>query len=165
MNIAVTLVLWFLCSFNVASATDSPFATIATLETETVASESGELFIDVDDEWHPMSAIEVDDNGFCYLLMGRKHKQNDSFSDSEAELACLLQCPDCGRVQTCSVASKNKGHCSRCWEMLPVSALSWKCTNCGTQNYLNPDKCGWPSCGCPRHLCDPDVKNNRNSTL
>ena len=153
-----------LCAFSTTRATDTLFVTMSDLQNDMVECENGECFVAVDNAWHPIHAVYVDDDGFCYLQTGKKSKKHKSFSSSdEDEFACMLRCPDCGRVQTCSLVSQNKGRCSRCREIFPASALSWKCTNCGTQNYLNPEKCGWPPCRCPRHLCDPDVKNNLNS--
>lgn len=154
-----TLILAALCVFSIAQA-DVPFSTMSDLENEMVGSVEGEFFIDVNDEWQPIHTILVDENGFCYLPIGKKHKKYESYSDSEEELSCILECPDCGRFQTCSKVTQNKGRCSNCRQIFPASELAWTCTNCGTPNYLNPDKCGWPSCRCPRHLCDPDVKNN-----
>lgn len=147
-----------------ADCPDSIYATVSDLESQLVEVDNGVFMIDVDNYLHPLSAFYTDENGFCYLKISKKHKKYNSTDTSENdEMACLLGCPDCGRVQTCSLVVKNKGRCSRCRLIFPASAYSWKCTNCGTQNYLNPERCGVPWCRCLRELCDPDMKTNLNS--
>lgn len=145
--------------FSSIHAKEGAYVTFSDIEKSSLRY-GDELFVDVDAQWHPVKSLQSDEYGFYYLLTGRKHKYESS-KDSEAELSCIVQCPDCSRLQTCTKVAHNKGHCSQCRYIFPASDFSWKCTNCGTQNYLNPVKCGRLDCLCPRHLCDPDVKTNR----
>lgn len=156
-----SLFVLFISSLVLSSmhASEGAYATLSSIEKSTLKY-GDELFVDVDGHWRSVKTLQSDENGFFYILTGGKHKHKSSHN-SEAELSCIVQCPDCSRLQTCIKVAHNKGRCSQCRYIFPASDFSWKCTNCGTQNYLNPVKCGRLDCLCPRHLCDPDVKTNR----
>ena len=156
MKLIFKFMIGALCIFSSTQGycVDSPFVTVSDFEERIVQSGNGESFIKINDAWHPINALHVDDNGYCYLQAGYRGKKYRSASDSEA--ACILGCSDCGRVQTCRLVVKNKGRCSACRHIFPANAFSWKCSKCKTQNYFNPERCGLPTCRCLREICDPD---------
>ena len=162
MKTVFTFLMSIFCFFSSLNASESAFMNISDL-IKVLKFADNDYQINVDNDWHSFNSIYTDEQGFCYLQTGRKDKYRDESSASANELACILECPDCGRAQTCGLVAKNKNRCSSCRKIFSASALSWECTRCGTQNYLNPEKCGWPFCNCPRYLCDRDEKNNLNT--
>ncbi len=162
MKIAFIFLLNILSIFNPLLATDGEFVDINDL-TKQVKFVDYDYVLEVNNHLYSINSIYSDDRGFCFLQTGKKNKRHDESSTDDDELACIMECPDCGKFQTCGLVSKNKGRCSSCRQIFPASALSWECTRCKTQNYFNPEKCGWPGCNCPRYLCDKDEKKNINT--
>lgn len=105
----------------------------------------------------PVKSLFTDKKGRLYTISaGKKNEYLIPKGKKDSEFMCLLNCPDCGRCQSCRLLARNKGRCSGCRHMFPANAFAWKCNRCKTQNYFNPERCGLPTCRCLREICDSD---------